>query len=94
MNLMLGSVYFESQSLFLALADACAFFSPQSAIEVFGDLMRARRYTGWGLRYLRLVNLAPCHSEHPNLMVMGDVAESLSPEVVLDTAFTCQCSGV
>jgi hypothetical protein len=69
----------------------CHGFGDVGCVKDFHDLMRARRYSGWGLRYLRLVNPAPCLAMHPNLVIMKDVAESLSSEVVLDTAFTCHC---
>ncbi|KIM44131.1 hypothetical protein M413DRAFT_25597 [Hebeloma cylindrosporum] len=57
----------------------------------FLEAIRARRYPGWMLRYLRLTMMATCGKPHPNMVMMKGVAEALSSGVELDGRLRCGC---
>jgi len=59
----------------------------------FGLAMGIRCYPTWPVRYLRLLHTSRCGEGHPYEDDMKIVASCISSNVVLDTKWTCTCSG-
>ena len=57
------------------------------------EAIRVRRYPGWMLDYLRLTVMSSCGTAHPNVLLMKNVAETLSSGIELDGSFRCYCVG-
>ncbi|KAF4622333.1 hypothetical protein D9613_009249 [Agrocybe pediades] len=67
-------------------------WSGHIAVQEFALVMRTRSYHAWPVRYLRLMKRSSCREGHPSEETMRVVASCISPNVLLDTAWTCTCT--